>query len=33
MLAAGLANGASRVIGIDTEKKYLAMARRKVLGV
>ena len=32
MLAAGLDCGASRVIGIDQEKKYLAMAKRKVLG-
>ena len=31
MLAAGLDCGASKVIGIDREKKYIAMAKRRVL--
>ena len=30
MLLAGLDHGASRVIGIDWEKKYLAIARRRI---
>ncbi len=30
MLLAGLDNGASRVIGIDREKRYLAMSKRKI---
>jgi DNA modification methylase len=30
MLMAGLDHGASRVIGIDKEAKYLAIARRRV---
>ena len=30
MLAAGLEHGASKVIGIDREKKYLAIAKRRV---
>ncbi len=30
MLLAGLDNGASRVIGIDKEKRYLAMSKRKI---
>ncbi len=31
MLAAGLDHGASKVIGIDREKKYLAIAKRRVM--
>jgi len=31
-LAAGLDNGASKVIGIDREKKYLKMAAKRVEG-
>jgi len=30
MLVAGLDQGASRVIGIDREKKYLAIAKRRI---
>jgi hypothetical protein len=30
MLVAGLEHGASKVIGIDKEKKYLAIARRRI---
>ena len=32
MLAAGLDNGASKVIGIEREKKYLDIARRRIQG-
>jgi site-specific DNA-methyltransferase (adenine-specific) len=30
MLVAGLDHGASRVIGIDKEKKYLTIAKRRI---
>ena len=30
MLVAGFDHGASRVIGIEKEKKYLAIARRRI---
>jgi DNA modification methylase len=31
MLAAGLDHGASKVIGIEKEKKYLAIAKRRIV--
>jgi predicted O-methyltransferase YrrM len=31
MLAAGLDHKASRVIGIDREKEYLAIAKRRIM--
>jgi len=31
MLVAGLDHGASRVIGIEKEKKYLAIAKRRIV--
>ena len=30
MLVAGLDHGASKAIGIDKEKKYLAIAKRRI---
>ena len=31
MLAAGLDHGASKVIGIEKEKKYLAITKRRIV--
>jgi predicted O-methyltransferase YrrM len=31
MLAAGLDHGAGRIIGIDREKKYLAIAKHRIV--